>query len=72
MMTHIHDLPIIFQIKAVGFIWIVGAGLISLVQLSRQVAKCRPVTDGYEKRCSEVESVLFVLIPHTYTFLPKQ
>jgi hypothetical protein len=30
-MAHIHDLPTIFKIKAVGFIKIVGAGQVSLV-----------------------------------------
>ena len=72
-MAHIYDLPKIFQVQAVGFIYTMGAGLISLVRLPRQVAKCRSIIDGYEKQCSEVEILLFVLVPHTYTlYLPQQ
>ena len=72
MMTHIYDLPTIFQIKVVGFTKAMGARLVSLIRLIGEVAKCRPIIDGYEKQCSEVKILLFVLIPHTYTFIPPQ
>ena len=72
-MTHIYDLPTIFQIKVVSFIKAMGACLVSLIRLTGEITKCRPIIDGYEKQSSEVEILLFVLVPHTYTFwLPQQ
>ena len=39
-----------------------GASLVSLIWLHRHIAKCRPIIDWYEKQCSEVNILLFVLI----------
>ena len=49
-MTHIYDLLTIFQIKVVGFIKAMDARLVSLIRLTGEVAKCRPIIDGYEKQ----------------------
>jgi hypothetical protein len=45
--------------------------------MRREEAERRPATEterglGYEKQCSEVESLLFVLISHMYTFFLPQ
>ena len=53
-MTHIYDLPTIFQIKAISFIKAMGARLVPLIRLTGEITKCRPIIDSYEKQCSEV------------------
>ena len=71
-MTHVHDLLTIFQIQAVDFFQTMSACLVSLIRLSGQIAKCKPIIDGNEKQCSQVKIFLFVLVPNTYTFLLPQ
>src|SRR6185436_3656720 len=72
-MAHVYALLTVFQINAIGLIITVGAGHVSHVRLSRKFCKCRPIIDAYKKQSSEVERLLFILIPHMYTFFfPEQ